>query len=80
MKQTIFSLLMALLPLAAAADAVEVGGIYYNLNFNEKVAELTKRPSGLYTGVIEIPASVEYEGDAYAVTSIGNQAFCGCTF
>ena len=40
-KQTLLSLLLPLLPLLAAADAVEIGGIYYNLIPKGKVAEVT---------------------------------------
>ena len=77
MKHTLLSLLMALLPLAASADAVEIGGIYYNLTQERQVAEVINNPGG-YTGVVIIPESVEFEGKTYAVTSIGNEAFVGC--
>lgn len=78
MRQTLLSLLMALLPLAAAADAVEIGGIYYNLTLEGKVAEVTKNPNK-YTGVVEIPESVEYGGVTCVVTSIGESAFYKCS-
>ncbi len=78
MKHTLLSVLLALLPLAAAADAVEIGGIYYNLIPEEKVAKVTSNPIK-YTGVIEIPESVEYDGGTYAVTCIVGSAFSGCS-
>ncbi len=78
MRQTLLSLLMALLPLTAAADAVEIGGIYYNLTLEGKVAEVTKNPNK-YTGVVEIPESVEYGGVTCVVTSIGESAFYKCS-
>ena len=78
MKQTLLSLLIALLPLVAQAETVEIDGIYYNLVKKVKTAEVTSRPSGKYTGVIEIPDSVEYEGETYEVTIISPYAFSGC--
>jgi hypothetical protein len=39
-----------------------------------KTAEVTKEGIG-YTGEVTIPASFEYEGIIYNVTSIGNEAF-----
>ena len=75
MKKQIFSLIiLALLPLVASADAVEIDGIYYNLIPKGKVAEVKSNPNK-YTGVVEIPDSVEYEGETYVVTSIGERAF-----
>ena len=32
-----------------------------------------------YTGNVEIPSSVEYDGKIYSVTSIGSEAFYGCS-
>jgi hypothetical protein len=79
MKKTLLSLLLMLLPVVASADAVEIGGIYYNLNSADKTAEVTSNPDN-YTGDVEIPASVFYEsdGETYAVTSIGEKAFYRC--
>ena len=80
MKQTLLSLLLALLPLlAAAADAVEIGGIYYNLIPKGKVAEVTSKPSGYYSDEIVIPESVEHDGVSYGVTGIGDYAFRDCS-
>ncbi len=79
MKQTLLSLLLALLPLLASADAVEIGGIYYNLVTKAKVAEVTSMPSGKYSGEVVIPESVEHDGVTYDVTSIG-RAFEGCSY
>ncbi len=80
MKKTLLSLLLMLLPVVASADAVEIGGIYYNLNSTDKTAEVTSNPDN-YSGAVEIPASVFYEGDGetYAVTSIGVEAFYRCS-
>ena len=78
MKQIIISLLMALLPMVAMADAVEIDGIYYNLVSKTKNAEVTTNPNE-YRGTITIPSTVSYGGTNYDVTSIGNYAFCMCT-
>ena len=65
---------------SAFADAVEIDGIYYNLVSKIKSAEVTKKPSGEYSGNINIPETVTYNGDGktYTVTSIGSGAFYGC--
>lgn len=78
MKQLFFSLLMALLPMAAKAASVEINGIYYNLITKTKVAEVTKHPSK-YTGSVTIPESVTHDGVEYSVKSIGENAFFNCT-
>ena len=76
MKKIYFVFLMMLLPLAASADAVEINGIYYNLNAESKTAEVTSNPNE-YSGDIAIPKSVTYEEITYSVTSI-YMAFMDC--
>ena len=63
-----------LLPILAHADAVEINGIYYFLVSKTKQAEVTGNPNK-YSGNIDIPATVEYDGITYNVTSIGDRAF-----
>lgn len=77
MKKLFLSLLVVLLPLVALADAVEIDGIYYNLIEKAKEAEVTRNPN-YYTGSVDIPDSVTYDGVEYSVTSIGNAAFWEC--
>ena len=77
MKKFYFLFLMMLLPLAASADAVQIEGIYYNLNAENKTAEVTSSRSK-YSGDIAIPKSVTYEDVTYSVTSIGQSAFSAC--
>jgi hypothetical protein len=89
MRQTLLSVLFLLLPMLASADKVEIDGIYYNLDANNKTAEVTYgdwEPSeepenydGRYAGVIMIPNSFEHEGIKYKVTSIGFGAFEKCS-
>ena len=66
---------------SAFADAVEIDGIYYNLVSKIKSAEVTQKPSGMYSGSINIPETVTYNGDGqtYTVTSIGSDAFYNCS-
>lgn len=78
MKQTLLSFLLALLPIVASADAVEIDGIYYNLVSKAKKAEVTTNPNK-YTGDVVIPKSVTYADVEYSVTSIGKSAFSECS-
>ena len=75
MKKQLLLLLTTLLPMMANAEAVEIDGIYYNLNGAE--AGVTSNPEK-YSEEIVIPASVIYEDVTYAVTSIEGSAFKGC--
>ena len=58
--------------------AIEIDGINYDLIVKAKQATVIKKISGSYSGEIIIPESVEHEGTAYSVTSIGNGAFQYC--
>lgn len=79
MKKWTISLILIILPLVAFADAVEINGIYYNLNNKAKIAEVTSNPNYYkYSGNVTIPEKVTYESNVYDVTSIGNQAFYSC--
>ncbi len=76
-------LLALLLPALATAHDFEVDGIYYNINGS--VATVTYKGSyeteydNEYSGFVVIPATVTYNGTTYPVTSIGFDAFGGCT-
>ena len=61
--------------LSLPMQAIEIDGINYELNSETKQATVI----GSYSGEIVIPESVEHEGTAYSVTSIGNGAFQYCT-
>ena len=76
MKRQFLLFVLALLPLLANADAVEIDGIYYNLNTETREAEVTSNPNK-YTGDVAIPDKVTYESVEYSVTSIGYLAFSG---
>ena len=78
MKKTFIISLLALLPLATYAEAVEVGGLWYNLNNENKTAVVVASGDEPYTGAIEIPPSINYSKTNYIVVSIGESAFEEC--
>ena len=77
MKQTLLTILFTFLPFIANAAAVEINGMYYKLNYDEKTAELTSSPN-LYKGNIILPEFISYEGDEYRLIKIGYSAFGNC--
>ena len=80
MKKQILLFVLMLLSVLVCAQT-EINGIYYNLNSTNKVAEVTKVPSGTskYTGNIVIPKTVTDGGVTYSVTTIGITAFFDCS-
>ena len=87
MKQKLLLLLTAvafLLPARLSAYDFESGGIYYELQWDSESQSyngvyVTSSPSdNQYSGDIVIPSSVEYDGQTYPVSSIGNYAFSSC--
>lgn len=80
-KSLLCFLILLLVPLASVVYDFEVGGIYYNkLTGSSSVAVTYKsNASGSYIGQITIPSTVNYNNESYAVTSIGDQAFQGCS-
>ncbi len=83
MKSKKLLLLALLAPLfalpALADDPVEVGGIYYNLVPENRVATVTKwgRQWGNYSGPIDIPNTITVGGRPYSVQGIEEEAFGG---
>ena len=77
--RALFLSLAVLLSLPMLAVEVEIDGINYDLVAKAKQATVIKKSSGKYSGEVVIPESVEHEGAAYSVTSIGDYAFVGCT-
>ena len=72
--------LLATLALSTAANAYDFtdGDLYYDFNENGASVTVTWGDNG-YSGVVTIPESVTYNGTDYSVTTIGNDAFSGCT-
>ena len=70
---------------SALAYDCKVGGIYYDLNNDDKTASVTymgfysSDNKDAYVGNIVIPESTTYNGTIYSVTSIGGYAFDGCS-
>ena len=61
--------------ISASADVVKVDGIYYDISGT--TATVTQ--VGDYSGDIVIPESITFENSKYSVTSIGDDAFWGCS-
>ena len=72
----LFSLLLGVL--SAWADDVEVDGIFYSLDKENKTASVTYRNGFKYKGAVVIPETVSVDGTAYSVTSLGDKCFDGC--
>ena len=77
--RALFLSLAVLLSLPMLAVEVEIDGINYDLVAKVKQATVIEKTSGKYSGEVVIPESVEHEGAAYSVTSIGSSAFYSCS-
>lgn len=80
--RTALTALACLASSAAFAYDAQVGGVYYNFHGTE--AEVTYLAedwdnTDAYTGTVTIPEQVNYGGQTYTVTTIGHDAFFGCT-
>ena len=69
----LFSLLLGVL--SAWAYNVELEGIFYNLDKENKTASVA---SYSYKGAVVIPETISVDGKAYTVTSLGENCFSGC--
>ena len=83
MKKLLFFLLTILLPLVVCAYDAKIDGIYYDFDQTAKTATVTCRNFGssnesAYSGSVNIPATVNYNGETYSVTSINFEAFRYC--
>lgn len=79
MKKQLLLLVIMLMPLVAKAYDAYIGGIYYNFNNEAKTATVTySSQNNAYSGVVEIPSTVDYNGETYIVTEIGGFAFGYC--
>ena len=70
----LFSLLLGVL--SAWAYDVELDGIFYNLDKENKTASVA---SYSYKGAVEIPETISVDGKAYTVTNLGDMCFYGCS-
>ena len=87
MKQLLSCTLMLLalmFPATATAHEFEVDGIFYNYIFDNEI-EVTYQGTEYwnngdrYTGTVDIPSTVIYNGTTYTVSAIGDNAFYGCS-
>ena len=72
-----FSLLLGVL--SAWAYDVEVDGIFYNLDKENKTASVTYSIDCVYEGAVVIPETISVDGTAYSVTSLGRYCFAWCS-
>ena len=77
--RALFLSLAVLMSLPMLAVEVEIDGINYELVAKVKQATVLRKSGGGYSGEVVIPESVEHEGTAYSVTSIGGEAFYDCS-
>lgn len=75
--KVILASLLLLCSAVSFAENVVVNGIAYELIAKGKQARVIAGEQK-YTGDVTIPESVEYNGVAYSVTSIGDNAFASC--
>lgn len=84
MKKFLLAFLM-LIPMLAWAAPMQVDGIWYNIDVETKIAEVTDRNGGTrnggnsYSGDIVIPESISINSIVYTVLAIGRNAFFVCT-
>lgn len=80
MKKITMLFFMGLLSLYANASGVKVDGIYYELDSSDGTATVISPDAGddAYSGNIVIPATINFKGAEFKVTSIGS-AFYYCT-
>ena len=84
MKNKLFlflALIGMMLSQIVSAERFEVNGIYYSTSGNnaEVVQAIQADRRIYYSGDVVIPSTVNYNGNTYNVTSIGNGAFEGCS-
>ena len=75
MKKQLLLIILALLPMLANAEAVEIDGIYYGIGDNYAYVSMNQSCKG----DVVIRSSIVYNGTEYSVTYIGSSAFKGCT-
>lgn len=78
MKKVILTLSLALMLVclfAVSAFAIEVDGVYYDIDKNNLVATVNTENRTSTTEIVTIPSTFTYEGAEYKVTKIANDAF-----
>ena len=78
-KRMLITVAVLLCSIVANAYDFEVDGIYYNIiSATDLTVEVTKGENK-YTGKVIIPSNVVYKSKVLTVTSIGYNAFYGCS-
>ena len=75
----LFTALLLLFCTVVNAHDFEVDGIYYNITDETNNTVEVTLGSETYTGEVIIPETVTYNSATYSVTSIGEDAFYGCS-
>lgn len=79
MRKFLSLFLMACMSVGAFAYSAKIDGIYYNLGGKNATVTYRDQNYNSYSGEVVVPATVEYNGTEYTVTSIGSEAFRGCS-
>lgn len=69
---------MSLITFSSYAYDFGVDGIYYKKNSNNTVSVTYRNAIDKYSGSVNIPSQVTYDGITYTVTAIGAEAFKDC--
>ena len=85
-RKSLFVISLVLIgSISVLANSVQIGELYYNLDYATKTAEVTYKSCvgetyNAYWDISSavIPSSVKYSNVDYAVTAIGENAFCDC--
>lgn len=87
LKRVFYLILLLMVSFAANAERVLIDNLYYNLDHENKTAELTylsesleENENYLDSSYHVFPSIIEYSGNQYTVTSIGDNAFYGCRY
>ena len=75
----VFTVLLLLCTTVVCAENVTIDGIAYSVNAETKQAEVVSNGWGNYSGDIVVPDEIIYNAVTYRVTSIGEDAFSGCS-
>ena len=78
MKKLFFFLLLFCVS-SISAQTFKSGDLYYSVtSTNNKTVRVTQHDDHKLLVNVTVPASVEYNGESYSVTEIGNSAFSNC--
>ena len=82
MKKILLFLFALFICSIAFAYDVKINGIYYNLNYENKTAEVTHGGNEYHSSYTQseifIPSSITHNGTTFKVISIGSNAFYNC--